>query len=201
MKKGRKIIGLLSIQRDITERKRAEEALRESEERFRSLFENSTIGLYRTTPDGRILLANPTLVRMLAYSSFDELARRNLQEEGFEPDYPRSQFRERIQREGEVKGLEAAWRRHDDSVIFVRESAKAIRGPEGTVLYYEGTVEDITERKQAEEALRESHESYKELADSIADVFFAMDRDLRYTYWNKASEDPAAPDFRKRIPA
>jgi len=165
MKKGRKIIGFQAIERDITERKRAEEALRESEERFRSLFENSTIGLYRTTPDGRILLVNPTLVRMLGYSSFDELARRNLQEEGFEPDYPRSQFRERIEREGEVKGLEAAWRRHDGSVIFVRESAKAIRGPEGTVLYYEGTVEDITERKQAEEALKEYSERLEEMVE------------------------------------
>jgi PAS domain-containing protein len=66
------------------------EALEENAERFRSLYQNSTIGLYRTTPDGRILLANPTLVRMLGYDSFEELAPRNLEKDGFEPSYPRA---------------------------------------------------------------------------------------------------------------
>jgi PAS domain S-box-containing protein len=157
------------------EQRRAQETLRESEERFRSLFENSTIGLYRTTPDGHILLANPTLVRMLGYSSLNELALRNLEEEGFDPGYPRTQFRERVEREGEVKGLETAWTRRDGSVIFVRESAKAIRGDDGTVLYYEGTVEDITQRKRAEEALREVKEFSDDLIASMQDGFSVLD--------------------------
>jgi len=66
--------------------------LRESEERFRSLYENSTIGLYRTSPDGKIILGNPTLVKMLGYSSFEELAARNLEQDGFEPSYERKNF-------------------------------------------------------------------------------------------------------------
>jgi len=77
---------------DITERKRAEEALRKSEERFRSIYENSTIGLYRTSPDGKIILANPALVKMLGYSSFAELSARNLEKEGFEPTYQRKKI-------------------------------------------------------------------------------------------------------------
>ena len=73
--------------RDITERKRAENKLRESEERFRSLYENVTIGIYRTTPSGEILLANQALINMLGYSSFAELSQRNLEDNGYEPEY------------------------------------------------------------------------------------------------------------------
>ena len=146
---------ILAILRDITEKKRAEEALRESEERFRSLVENATVGIYRTTPDGHILMANPALVRMLGFDSFEELATRNLECGGFEPSYPRSVFRERIEREGQVVGLEAAWIRRDGSVILVRESARAVRAEDGRVLHYDGIVEDITTRIHAEEGMRQ----------------------------------------------
>lgn len=142
------------LKEQIEERERIEEALRESEARFRSLFENATIGLYRTTPDGRILLANPALIRMLGYSSFEEIARRNLETEGFEPSYSREQFRDSLEQKGLIIGLESSWTKRDNTVISVRESARTIRDPAGNVIYYEGTVEDITERKRAEEALR-----------------------------------------------
>ncbi len=143
-----KVVGLVGISRDITERKTWEERLAESEERFRGLFENATVGLYRTTPGGRIILANPTLVRMLGYSHFKQLSVRNLKETGFEPSYPRLQFIQRIEKENEIKGLVAAWKRRDGTTVFVRESAKAIRDVDGRTLYYEGTVEDITEQKE-----------------------------------------------------
>ncbi|MBN1136893.1 MAG: PAS domain S-box protein, partial [Anaerolineae bacterium] len=135
---------------DITERKEAEQALRESEERFRSLFENAVMGLYRTTPDGRWLMANPALLRMLGYSSFEELARHGVVSEATTRVYPRSTFMERVEQEGQVIGFEAAWPRADGSPLFIRESARVVRDQAGNTLYYEGTVEDITERKQAE---------------------------------------------------
>ncbi len=135
--------------------------LQVNEERFHSLFDNSTIGLYRTSPEGAILLANPTLIRMLGYSSFEELAQRDLEQEGYTDEYTRSQFRQLIDSEGDVKGLDSSWTRKDGSPIYVRESAKAIHGPDGKVLYYEGTVEDITERKQAETELRIAEEKYR----------------------------------------
>jgi|GEM_PF-1902575 len=133
--------------RDITERKIAEKALEESEENYRNLFEHVPTGMYRTTPDGRILMANPALIRMLGYSSFDELASHNLEEEGFGSDFSRDEFKNLLEREGEVKGLEYSWIRHDGSVIHVYESAREIRREDGSILYYEGTVEDVTERK------------------------------------------------------
>jgi PAS domain S-box-containing protein len=155
------IVGTFGISRDITERKREEEAQRENEERFRSLYENATIGLYRTSPDGRIFLANPAMVRMLGYSSFEELSTRNLEISGFEPSYSRRQFIKNIENDGEVRGIESAWTQKDGTIIFVRESARAIRDSEANILYYDGTVEDITERKRAEEGLRESLERFQ----------------------------------------
>ncbi len=162
---------------DITERKLAEEALREAEERFRTIFENMTIGIFRTTPDGRILMANPALIRMLGYSSFDELAMRNLEDAGYEPELPRSIFKKRIESEGKIIGLESAWKRRDGTTLFIRESGKVTRDDAGNTLYYEGTVEDITERKQAEEELKESEESYRGLFDNATDAIYIQDKD------------------------
>lgn len=138
------------------ERKTIESALRESEERYRNVFEQTPIGIYRTTPDGRILIANPALLRMLGFDSLEDLTRRNLEKEEYFPEYPRSRFKEIMERDGEVLGLEAAWACKDGSIIHVRESARAIRDPDGGILYYEGTVEDTTERKKLEDQLRQS---------------------------------------------
>jgi len=146
---------------DISERKNAEQALVESEERFRSLYENATVGLYRTTPDGTILLANPTILKMLGYKDLEELSRRNLEQGGFDPDYPRSRFKEIMEREGIVVGLESVWKRKDGTNLNIRESARAIRDGEGKILYYDGTIEDITARKTAEAALRRSNEEIR----------------------------------------
>ncbi len=139
---------------DITKRKKAEEALRESEERFRNIFENAPIGIYRTTPDGQIIMANATLIDMLGYDSFTDLSQRDLESEGFHGDSPRSAFKRRIAAKDRVTGLESAWERKGGATLFVRENARVVRDQDGTVLYYEGTVEDITERKEMEERLR-----------------------------------------------
>ena len=136
--------------RDITQRKQAEVALRKSEERYRTLFENAPVGIYRTTPDGRILAANPALVRMLGFSSFDELAQADLNANFFAPEYPRSHFIALMEHQGGVAGLEGVWHRKDGEAILIRENARAIRDESGEILYYEGTAEDITEHKRAE---------------------------------------------------
>ncbi len=163
--------------RDVTERVRRERELHESEERFRTLFENSTIGLYRTTPGGKIILSNPALVQMLGYSSFDELASRNLEDEGFEPNYSRREFVDRIEKDGEVIGLESSWTRKDGSVIYVRENARAMGDSSGKTVYYDGTVEDITEHRKAEHALRESEEKFRALVEGSASAIWIHNGD------------------------
>jgi len=178
------------IVNDITERKRTEEALRASNERYRSLYENSTIGIYRTSPDGYILMANPALVSMLGYESFEGLSKRNLAVEGYEPEYPRLEFQKHIERDGEIRGLEAAWKRKDGSIIYVRESARLVRDEKDQPLYYEGMVEDVTERKRAEDALHESEQRLASIYDTVGDVIFylAVEPGEQYRF---ASVNPA----------
>jgi PAS domain S-box-containing protein len=139
---------------DMTKRKQAERALRESEERFRGIFENAPIGIYRTTPSGEIVMANDTLVDMLGYDSFAQLARREPMNEGGHPDSHRSEFKKRIIEDGRVIGLESTWERRDGSTLFVRENAHVVRDDDDRVRYYEGTVEDVTQRKKMKERLR-----------------------------------------------
>ena len=158
------------------------------QEQYRNLFENAPIGIYRTTPDGRILMANPTLVRILGYASFDELSSRNLEQEGFGLDSTRDQFKKQLERDGEVQGLESAWVGRGDAVIFVRENARVVRGEDGGILYYEGTVEDITERHQAEEALRESREHSRQIIETANEAFVEIDVNGLVTNWNRMAE-------------
>ncbi|MCX5976584.1 MAG: PAS domain S-box protein [Coprothermobacterota bacterium] len=174
---------------DITDRKRAEQALREREEGFQNLFENSTIGLYRTTPDGRILLANPELRKMLGFPTFEELARRNLEEGDLPTEYSRQTFRQEIEERGEIRGLESAWERRDGTILFVRESAHTVRDAEGRILFYEGTVEDITERKKSEEALRTAEANYRNLFERVPCGLFRSTLEGRFLEVNPAMAD------------
>ncbi len=183
------IRGMVINFRDITDRVEAKIALKESEERFRSIFENATIGLYRSTPDGRILMANPTLLDMLGYASFEELAQRDLNKDGFDPQYERSTFIDRIERDGKIVGLEAAWISQSGEQKFVRESAKAIKDTNGKTLYYEGTIENITERIRAEENLKERNENFHSFFHSIDNFLFILDTEARILDVNQAVLD------------
>jgi PAS domain S-box-containing protein len=173
--KERKII--FGVIQDITSQKHTEDILRESEERYRLLYENSPLGIYRTTPNGQILLANPALLKMLGYSSFLEIAERNLGKTGFEPLYERKQFIELVEATGEVKGLESAWTCNNGSIVYVRENTRAIRDSDGKTLYYDGIVEDITERKLSEFKLMESESRYRELFEAESDAVLFVDNE------------------------
>jgi len=129
-------------------------SLQASEERLKSLFNNVEIGMYRTRPEGGIAFANPALVEMLGFDSFEALAERNLEKDGFPLKEDRQEFKRKLEEQGQVVGVESVWIREDGSRIHVRESAKAIRDETGEVLFYEGTAEDITAQLQAQEQLR-----------------------------------------------
>ena len=148
---------IIILVRDISNRRRAEEALRESEEKYRRIYEDSVLGLYRTTPEGQILMVNPALLNMLGYSSSDELSLRNLEVSGYETASKRAAFKDEIEKNGIVSGWESAWIKKDGSILYVSENARAIRDNKGDIQYYEGTVEDITERKRAEEQVEKAN--------------------------------------------
>jgi PAS domain S-box-containing protein len=153
---------------ELERRGRVQEMLRKGAERYKNLFDNSPIGIYRTSPDGRILMANPSLFRMLGYSSFKTLASLETEKGLYEPTYLRKRFLNRLRRDGRVQGFEAVWKRLDRSIIFVRENARVTRALDGTVLYFEGTVEDISERKKAEEDVHSYQQQLRSLAAELS---------------------------------
>jgi PAS domain S-box-containing protein len=154
------------IMLDVTEPRRTHEALLASEERFHSFFDNVPVGLYRTSPDGRVLMANRALLLLLGCESIEELTAFSLDRGPVGPSYSRPAFRESVASRGLIVGLECEWTRRDGSIVFVRESARAVRGTGGEVLYYDGILEDFTERRRIEEALRESEERYRTVSNT-----------------------------------
>ncbi len=165
--------GVLAMMTDITERKHAEHALRRSEERFRNLFENVLEGVYQSTRDGRILAANPMLLQMLGLSSEAELNDVNIAKDLYLDPHIRSRLLERLEQEGGFQNVEYELRRRDGRIITVLENARVHRDETGAVLYYEGTLTDITPRKRIEEQLRQAQkaEALGRLAGGIAHDF------------------------------
>ena len=161
---------------ELNRRKRIEDMLRKGAERYRNLFVNSPLGIYRVNAEGRILMGNPTLIRMLGYSSFDELVSTGGTRRDYEPSYLRKKIKDRLEKEGRIRGFETKWRKRDKTSIFVRENAKAVRTADGALLYYEGTVEDITEQKKAEEKIKSYQKQLRSLA---SDLSLAEERERR----------------------
>ncbi len=122
-----KIAGIIAVLLDITEQKIAEVKLKDNERRFRSLYENAVLGIFRSTPEGKFLLANPAFVGMLGYDSFSELAALDIGREVYKDPENRNLFRESMDRTGEVIGFETEWKRRDGTICFVRESARVIK--------------------------------------------------------------------------
>ena len=122
--------------------------LKASEEKFRLFHDNTLIGLYRTTPDGRIIMANKALLDLLECDSFEQLRQRNLEKDGYNPNYNRQLFKEIIDKQGEIKELDSSWLTSKGKTIFIRESAKAVYNEKGEIIYYDGVIEDITEKKR-----------------------------------------------------
>gem|GEM_PF-1302403 len=144
------------------------------ERKYMSLFRQIPIGIYRTTPDGRVLIANPAMVRMAGYSSFEELAAAGIKEDSFHPDTPRKAFLEAVESKGRVRNFESRWVRPDGTTICVRETAWAVRDDDGKTLYYDGIVEDITEQTTARSDLDWQME-FERLVTGIALLFMSAE--------------------------
>jgi diguanylate cyclase (GGDEF)-like protein/PAS domain S-box-containing protein len=174
-------LALLDLRLRAAERRLAEH--RKSEERYRSLFDGVPIGLYRTTPAGRMLDGNESLVRILGYPDRETLLGANVGDIYFDPE-DRLRWQRIVEAEtgSGVRAFEARVRRYDKTVIWVRFSLRVYRDGQGKILRYEGALEDVTDRRRAEEALRASEERFRALVQNASDMIAILELDgtLRY---------------------
>jgi PAS domain S-box-containing protein len=142
---------ILSIDRDITKQKRAEEALHEAERKYREIFENAGEGIFQSTPEGRYIAANPALAAMYGFESPEELIRNcdDISKQIYVDASRREEFMRLMETGGMARGFEAQVFRKDGTKFWVMVNARAVRDRDGQTLYYEGTTQDISERKRA----------------------------------------------------
>jgi PAS domain S-box-containing protein len=192
------VISLVGFQRDITERKQMEEAVKESEDRYRTLVQNSKDAIVLVDPKGKVQFANPAAAELTGYS-LEEGIGKNVRELIPLKYLPKSLSALRKALKGEsVPYYEIALKRKDGSLVPVETGGQAIF-KDGQAVGVQIIARDITERKRAEEAIGRSEKRYRDLAGSIADIFFAFDKNLNYTYWNRASEELTGTPAEKAI--
>ncbi len=165
---------LLGIVRDVTDRKRAEQALREAEEKYRGIFESAVVGIFQSDLNGRYLSVNPAMARMLGYGSPQELLTSitDISREEYVDPESRKAFQLLVEQQGVVQNFERQVYRKDGSKIWISVNAHAVR-KDGVVIGYEGTYMDITERKLLEAELRQVQkmEAVGRLAGGVAHDF------------------------------
>ncbi|MFL6210413.1 MAG: PAS domain S-box protein [Pyrinomonadaceae bacterium] len=182
------VTGALAMLTDISERKRAEEAQRRSEEKYRGIFDNATMGIYQVAPDGTLLTANYTLARMLGYDATEELLQRNLAEDIYYRTEERAELLARYEPSSVVVAVEVLWKKKDGSSLWVHINCRAIKDETGQTIYFDGFAHDITERKRAEQELSKSEERYRDLVENAHDIIYSHDLAGSYISVNKVVE-------------
>jgi diguanylate cyclase (GGDEF)-like protein/PAS domain S-box-containing protein len=171
-----KVQAIQGIVEDITRQREDENALRDAEARYRSIFENAIEGIFQTTPEGRYLSANPALARIYGYESPDTLiaALQDIEHQLYVEPHRREEFRREMQSQGKVTNFESQVYLRDGSVIWISENARAVLGADGAIRYYEGTVEDISERKMQER--RMAHQATHDGLTGLPNRYLLQDR-------------------------
>jgi two-component system cell cycle sensor histidine kinase/response regulator CckA len=171
--------------------KRAQDALQRSEEHYRSIFENSPEGIFQTTPGGCLLSVNPTFARMFGYESPQEMTASitNVGHQLYADPGERARLVALLEEQGVVEAFETECQRKDGQRIWISINVRAVRDPKGLLLHYEGTTEDISERKRAEEALRIAHQRLFDIIEFLPDATFVIDHEKKVVAWNRACEE------------
>jgi len=176
-----RLLGMRSILQDISALKRTERELRDAEEKYRSIFENAIEGIFQTTPDGRFRSVNPALAQIYGYESPDLLTSRvvDIGKQLYVDPQRRAQFVAIMQEKGEVADFESEIYQKDGSIIWISEHARAVRDADGKLLFYEGTVMDITERREAEATVTRARDAALESARLKSEFLANMSHEIR----------------------
>jgi PAS domain S-box-containing protein len=160
---------------------------RHAEESYRKLFEGSVDGIYVTTPGGALLNANPALARMMGYQTPQDLidGTSDIAHTIYVHPAARAEYQSLMQRDGMVREFEYQVRARDGSILWLSDSATAVRDEAGQVIRYEGTVRDITDQKRAEDAIAEGRRLLQQVIDTVPAVINVKDKQLRYLLMNR----------------
>jgi PAS domain S-box-containing protein len=160
---------------------------RHAEESYRKLFESSIDGIYVTTPSGALLNANPALARMMGHDTPEQLinAISDISANVYVHPEAREEYKFLMQRDGMVREFEYQVRRRDGDILWLSDSATAVRDDKGELVRYEGTVRDITDQKRAEDAIAEGRRLLQQVIDTVPAVINVKDRNLRYVLMNR----------------
>jgi PAS domain S-box-containing protein len=173
--------------RDITRRKQMEAELQQAEEKYRKIYENATEGIYQSTLDGRFISVNPSFARTHGFDSPEECLRSvtDIGKQLWENPKDRLDMIEFLKKQGSVENLETRMRRKDGSLHWVSINARPVLDAQGNMLYLEGTMRDITRRKEATEALAESEERYRTAIEHSNDGVAIVSKNGRHQYVNR----------------
>jgi len=174
--------------RDITERKKFERDLKDSEEKLRNLFERVRHGLFISSREGKFLDCNQALLDMLGYPTKEEFLKIDIAQDLYVNPDDRKAFQERIGREGHVKDMEVEFKKKNGDKITVLLTSHPIKNEKGEVVGYQGINLDISERKRIENQLREANEFFMNLIESSVDGIIAADMKGNIFIFNKGAE-------------
>ena len=176
--------------REQKSRAQSEQAIRESEEKHRHIFENAMEGIFQSTPAGKYLSVNPALARTFGYGSPEEMIASvtDISSQLYADPAMREEFKRTLETTGRLENFEFWAKRKDGGLIRTSLNARAVRDADEKVLFYEGTQEDIT-RKQAEEDLKAANRKLNDIIEFLPDATFVVDKDKRIIAWNRAIEE------------